>query len=74
MDDVRNPAAETPPKPVWIACRATPDCPGNLAVMIFSRSNSPVGSVAIGSFEASQGGNWTRYKCQTCNRDFVIST
>jgi hypothetical protein len=59
-------------KPVWIACRATPDCPGNQALLIAKRSNAPVG--AMGAFNASQGGSTTRYRCLTCKGTFQITT
>jgi len=48
--------------PVWISCRATPDCEGKYAVEMFSGDISLEGG----------GGNWIRYKCLTCGGAFHI--
>lgn len=71
MDEQRNPV---PVKTVWFACRATEGCTGNQAVLLSSRSNAPVGRIAVGSFEAAQGGSTSRYRCATCNQIFTITT
>ena len=63
-----------PKKTVWISCRANEKCPGNQAENISSRTNRPVGAISIGSFNAEQGGTFTRYRCLTCKGVFQITT
>jgi len=65
-------AKEPELKIVWIACRATPECPGTQAALLSVRDNSPVG--AMGAFNAAQGGKTTRYRCLTCKGIFLITT
>lgn len=56
---------KTPPeeKPVWIACRATPGCEGNYAVIVWNKQ------VMDGMLPL---GNSIRYRCTTCNRPFHV--
>ena len=49
--------------PVWIACRATPDCEGKYAAQRISGERN---------LEAG-GGSWLRYQCLTCGRPFHIT-
>lgn len=60
-------------KIVWIACRAEGcNCEGKQAKLLMSKSLAAVGSLAIGSFEAQQGGRYNKYRCLTCGGIFVI--
>ena len=59
---------------VWISCRANEECPGQQAKIVSIRSNAPIGRVAIGSFEAAQGGQTIRYRCLNCNGVFTITS
>ncbi len=63
-----TPAQNPNEKVVWIACRATPNCPGNQAVMVFSKSRQPTQS------DFAMGGSITRYRCKTCGGAFHIGT
>lgn len=57
-------------KVVWMSCRATPGCKGNQAEMM----GMAQGGMKIGGALIASGGAVVRYKCQTCNASFVIST
>ena len=66
---------QAPPKKlVWIACRATRDCPGNTAELVSKKPNNLAVPSARGSYETARGGYNTRYRCQTCNGVFYINT
>lgn len=52
------------PKPVWVACRATPGCEGKQAVVVFTRNTNSI---------ADLSGTTTRYRCLKCNRPFHIT-
>ena len=58
---VKAPPTDPKKKTVWIACRATPNCPGNQAIVVFSKRHAG-------------GGSNTRYRCTVCNRTFHIGT
>ena len=57
---------------VWIACRATENCPGTYAVILDQRTHTP--SKMMGAFQIAIGGRFVRYQCCTCHRTFAIST
>lgn len=46
---------------LWIGCRATPDCPGKYAILLRSH-------------ELPEGGTTFRYRCDTCKRQFGITS
>lgn len=61
---------------VWIRCRAQEDdrCSGNQAEIVFSKSVQNQ-LAAYGEHHLDLGGGrMTRYRCQTCNGIFTIST
>ena len=55
-------------KTVWIACRATPGCDGNVAVLEQEFDHQ----VMIGK-ESAYGGKAIRYVCQKCGRAFHVN-
>ena len=57
---------------VWIACRATENCPGMQAEITRIRSHAE--GLKVGEFEPTMGGKTTHYRCSTCHRDFHIAT
>jgi len=65
-------STENPKKKVWIACRATPECEGTYAEIVFERSQGQDGR-ALGSFLPVAGGKIVRYRCLTCGRSFHVS-
>ena len=62
------------PKPekniVWIACRAHTACEGTQAELMASQSRK----MMAGRTVLADGGNTTRYRCQTCGQIFIITT
>lgn len=68
MSDPTNP--ESPEKEVWIGCRATENCPGRKAVIVFAIRFDPLG---IGGTKIAEGsGKGIRYRCTTCGHTFYI--
>ena len=68
MEGQQPPAPEE--KKVWIACRATPGCAGNQAVVVFNRTTVPTGPG--GTFSPEGAGRVIRYRCCTCGGAFHI--
>ena len=60
IDPKLSPHFKEGDNPVWIACRATPDCEGKYAAQRISGERN---------LEAG-GGSWLRYQCLTCGRPF----
>lgn len=61
--------AEEKQPQVYIACRATPDCPGRQAIILFThRTPTTLQGIQL----AEEGGRFIRYRCLTCGRDFHI--
>jgi len=58
-------------KPVWIACRATPNCQGDQAIIAKQWKNQVQGNQGL-NFDV--GSQTVRYKCLTCGRVFQIQT
>lgn len=60
MEDVTEISEE---KVVWIACRATPGCEGNQAVIVFNKTLHD-GMLPQGTA--------IRYRCTTCKKPFHV--
>jgi len=58
----------TSKKTVWMACRATEGCEGNLAVIDHEFNHD----IQMGN-DTAYGGKTVRYVCQKCGRAFHIS-
>ena len=59
--------SETEKKPVWIACRASPGCTGNWAVVMYQIDQPPNRQLS-----ANVGTRRIMYQCLTCKRAWSI--